>query len=102
MKTSIKTGLLLAVLLSSAFIKQGKTPPEGRSIYERNCVLCHGSDGTKGLLGAKNLQQSKLSDSEYLLVVSNGRKIMPAWKKRLTGEEIKEVVKYIKTIKVNP
>lgn len=71
----------------------------GKSIFEAHCTKCHGADGTKGRYGAKNLQNSKLSDEQYRQIVENGKRIMPSWKKKLSTEQIEEVIHYIKTLK---
>ncbi|WP_316633853.1 cytochrome c [uncultured Flavobacterium sp.] len=71
----------------------------GKDVFEGKCVACHGIDGTKGKWGAINLQRSYLDDLEIFKVVSDGRRIMPSWKKKLTIEEIKSVILYIKTLR---
>jgi cytochrome c6 len=71
----------------------------GREIFESKCAKCHGSDGTKGKWGAKNLQVSKLLDSDMKTIITNGKRIMPAWGKRLTEDEILSVIDYVKTLR---
>lgn len=70
-----------------------------KEIYEKNCVKCHGYDGSKKRWGAKDLKKSKLGDTEINMIISNGRKIMPAWKNTLSEHEIKLVSVYIKTLR---
>jgi cytochrome c6 len=97
------TVLLLTVCsisLLSSFTRSPQTPaPNGKEIFEQKCARCHGNDGTKGLLRAKNLKTSKLSDAEILTTITNGKLIMPSWKKRLTPEQIQQVATYIKTLR---
>lgn len=71
----------------------------GKILFEQNCAKCHGTDGTKGRFGAKNLQTSTLSDEQYFKVIQKGKGIMPSWEKRLTSDRITEIISYIKTLK---
>lgn len=67
----------------------------GKEIYEANCVACHGADGTRGRWGAKNLQKSLLNDEQLLAVIAEGKRIMPAWKKRLPADQLLLVRDYV-------
>lgn len=73
---------------------------EGKTLYERNCSNCHGTDGTRGALGAKNLQRSILADSAVYLQIWNGKRIMPAFRKRLLPEQVADIVLYVKSLRV--
>jgi len=70
----------------------------GKKIFETNCVRCHGNDGTKGKWGAKNLKKTILTDTELQGIISNGKRVMPAWKNALTDKEIESVKEYIKIL----
>jgi cytochrome c6 len=72
---------------------------KGKEIFESKCVKCHGADGTKGKWGAKNLQVSKLSDSDMKTIITNGKRIMPAWGQRLSDDEMLFVIDYVKTLR---
>lgn len=92
----------LALLCSgagAAFPGQPASAPDGKAIFETKCARCHGNDGTKGLLGARNLQTSQLPDAELLQVVTKGRRIMPAWGNRLSNGELQQVVQYVKQLR---
>jgi mono/diheme cytochrome c family protein len=90
---------LMLVFAQAAFPGQKSILPDGKAIFEDKCARCHGRDGTKGLLGAKNLQISHLPDAELLQVVTKGRRIMPAWGKRLSAQELQQVVSYVKQLR---
>lgn len=66
-------------------------------MHERNCVRCHGTTGTKHFLGAKDIQKSKIDDAAIILIIQNGERLMPAYKKKLSVEEINQLTLYIKT-----
>lgn len=67
---------------------------DGKSIYHRECVLCHGEKGNKGVAGSANLTQSMLTLDERVYVITNGRGIMQPYKNKLTPDEIYAVARY--------
>ena len=76
------------------------TSVDGKTIFESNCVVCHGADGVLGMSGAANLQTSKLPDEEVLNVITNGKNgTMAAYKDKLSAEQIKAVADYVKTLR---
>ena len=99
MKLFISITLLVA---TTVMVGKAQLPYEnnnGKKLFEKKCVRCHGTDGTRGLIGAKNLQKTTLTDEQYLYVVSNGRKVMPSWKNKLSTDEINQIITYIKTLR---
>lgn len=83
----------IIVFASLSFKFQQRSPED---LFNKKCSNCHGKDGAKGALGAKNLQFSKMEDSVIVNTIQNGGKKMPAFKKKLTPEEIKILVVYVK------
>jgi mono/diheme cytochrome c family protein len=81
------------------------------TVYSRNCATCHGEDGDakteKGeLYGATDFTSKKWWDKEHPTdaglqrVISAGRRGgMPAFKKRLSTDEIAALAKYIRGFK---
>jgi len=66
---------------------------EGQRIYRSTCYICHADTGSRG----PNLRKSKLKGQAFLKIVINGRKgtQMPAWKGKLTEEEMWKVLAYV-------
>ncbi|AXY78446.1 cytochrome c [Paraflavitalea soli] len=95
------TGSLITVLLLSFIVTGQKAGPgkTGQELFEKHCKQCHGKDGTRGLFGAKNLQTSQLADEALYTTIARGRKIMPAWEKRMDSAELGLVVAYVKTLR---
>lgn len=72
---------------------------DGKTIYQRECILCHGEAGDKGVAGSANLTQSVLSLDERVYVITNGRGIMQPFKNKLTPGEIEAVARYTQELK---
>lgn len=97
MKTLIYISLLfLSINQTEA---QNTTTENGKTIFEHKCQRCHGSDGTKGLFGAKNLQISRLENTELISIISKGKRGMPRWERKLSSAEIESVTTYIKSLR---
>jgi mono/diheme cytochrome c family protein len=79
-------------------------PPEpgtGEYLYIQNCSRCHGADGTKGFLGARNLQKSRLEDPAIVQKIQRGKGLMPSFRKKLTPEEMSLLLLYVKQLRKN-
>lgn len=72
---------------------------EAKELFEGQCKLCHGIDGTLGLNGAKDLTQSTLSKEERIEVITNGRNAMAAYKNEYSPQEIDMLADYVGTLK---
>jgi len=79
---------------------------DAAALYKSKCQICHGADG-KGdtpagkKMGAKDFHSpefAKMSDAELCKITKEGKGKMPAYDKKLTDDQIKELVKYIHTL----
>ncbi|MBS1257555.1 MAG: Cytochrome c6 [Candidatus Scalindua arabica] len=77
-----------------------------KKIFENECEKCHGKDG-KGTkrgkkLGVPNFNdgewQDSVTDEQMINSITNGKKKMPAQKHKLSPEEIKAVVKFVRIL----
>jgi len=73
--------------------------PAVNLVYEQKCAACHGFDGTAGIAGATNLQQSKSDSLSVIQTISNGKNAMPSFKSQLTEEEIHKLVNYLYSLR---
>jgi cytochrome c6 len=69
-------------------------PKSGAEIYSDKCVLCHGDDGKKGLMGAVDLTTSSATHDIVVTTIKNGKNQMTAFGGQLTADEIEAVAKY--------
>ena len=96
MKPRILIGFLFVCALAAA---------DGDSVFKGHCTGCHGSDGKgKAAIGTPDFTSPKtlsgLSDTEVIDIISNGKKgtIMPAWKGKLSDEELAAVAAYVRSL----
>lgn len=80
----------------------------GRAVYEAKCARCHGADGAGRTSMADIVEPPDMTDPEWqrrrsnarmIASVTNGLGQMPAFKKRLTRQEIAAAVAYVRTLK---
>ncbi|PYS85341.1 MAG: hypothetical protein DMF67_01360 [Acidobacteria bacterium] len=89
--------------------RRGKPQVErGREVFVANCARCHGGDGmshtTMGeMTEAPNLTdagwQSRRGNARMIASVVNGRGEMPAFKRKLSRQDITAAVAYIRTLR---
>lgn len=96
------TGMLLlagAVLSASA-----QQPVEG--VYKANCAPCHGAAGDANTPAGKAFKVPsfrsdvvlKESDAGLLTIAKNGKGKMPAWHDKLSEEQLKDLIAFIRTL----
>jgi len=100
-------GFCLCILaVSRGFADPSPAPLEDYSIlsqtlFARHCAECHGVDGraktAKGKrAGATDFTSDWNTDeARGIRIISNGREEMPAFKKKLTAQEIRSVWNYV-------
>ena len=89
-------------LIAGVFAVDQKTG----DLYKSKCQGCHGPDGKATAvgkkLGAKDFQNpdvAKMSEAELMSISTDGKNKMPPYKGKLTDDQIKALVKYIKEMK---
>jgi len=75
----------------------------GADTYKAKCAMCHGANGEgKAAMGTKDLGSAdiqKMSDADLTSAITNGKGKMPAYKGKLTDEQIGDLVKYVRSLK---
>ena len=104
MKTTASFIVLAVALMFSA---SAFAADSGADLFKTKCAACHGADG-KGetamgkRLGIKDLGSAdvqKQSDADLTTAISKGKGKMPGYEGKLTGDQIQELVKFIRTLK---
>ncbi len=101
--------LVATVALASAGTLKAQQPADSASasVYAKMCASCHGPKGTPAPAMAHSMSLSDfanaqamaaVSDSTLRAAVADGKgRAMPAYKTRLTAEQIDGLVRYIRT-----
>ena len=99
--------ILVLAIIATMLAPMAAFAADGAAVYKAKCASCHGPDG-KGetsigksmklkSLGSPEVQ--KVSDAALTTVISDGKAKMPAYKTKLSADEIKALVTYIRTLK---
>jgi cytochrome c55X len=93
--------IVVAVLLAPPRPAAAQTA-DGKSIFEANCLPCHGADLSGGVGKPLNAgsEAADKSDAELTSIITNGvpGTPMPAWGEKLSPEEIAAVLGYIRSV----
>jgi cbb3-type cytochrome c oxidase subunit III len=77
---------------------------EGKALYETKCAQCHGKDGIAKPpgKGSRNFNdpayQSSASEASIVTITAEGRGKMPAYRAKLSDEQIQAVAAHVKTL----
>lgn len=83
--------------------------PDGEGLFQRNCAVCHGDEGRGDGPAAAGLRpppadftdperMGDLSLDDMLKAVSGGKGFMPSFEKLLSPEELRAVLRYIRSL----
>jgi mono/diheme cytochrome c family protein len=75
--------------------------------YKAHCSACHDTTGAGDTMIGKNLKLRSLSsaevqersDDELFAIISKGRNRMPAFDRKLSKDQIRDVVRYLRSLK---
>ncbi len=77
----------------------------GSSVFQSNCAVCHGEDGSGSAVGkslhAPDLRSTKVqmqSNAALARFISEGKGAMPAFKDRLDHQQILDEVHYLRSL----
>ena len=102
-----RTNRVVLALVASSFLLAAPAFGQGAaSLYKSRCAGCHGADG-KGDTGIgrsmhmrslASPEVQKESNQELTTMISDGKGAMPAFKDKLSGAQIKDLVGYIREL----
>lgn len=103
----MKRILTLSAIFCIAVLAVPSFGQSAAELYKSKCVMCHGADGKgKTPMGSKTGVRdfnspvvAKQTDAEMFTLTKDGKNKMPAYKGKLTDAQIKDLVKYIRTLK---
>jgi mono/diheme cytochrome c family protein len=72
---------------------------DGKSLYDAKCTMCHGLDGTAGVMGAADLSKSTIDHSVACAIIKNGKNTMKAFGSELNDAQVDVVAKYVESLR---
>jgi cytochrome c6 len=99
-----KSMVILAMFALVMSIAMPAFAADGAATFKAKCAMCHGADGTKENpgMGVKSLAGADVQKNSYadlVGAVSKGKGKMPAYAGKLSDDEIKGVVAFVRTLK---
>jgi cytochrome c6 len=98
--------LLFSMLVFSLSVIPSMAADSGEALYKTKCAACHGPDGTGSTAAGKKLgthdfhspEVMQESEADMTKIVKAGKNKMPAYKDKLTDEQIKSLVAYVREL----
>jgi mono/diheme cytochrome c family protein len=102
-RTALMGIIFLAALLMCVGLANAQT---AESTYKAKCAACHGADGKGDTAVGKSMKLrdlrsadvQKQTDEELTAWIANGKGAMPAYKDKLTSDQIKQLVEFIRQL----
>jgi cytochrome c6 len=100
MRKTVLISLIIMAVAGAAFA-------DGAAVFTGKCAMCHGKTGAGDTGMGKSMKLrdfatadvQKQTDADLAKIVSDGKGKMPAYKGKLSDDEIKGVVAFIRTLK---
>ncbi len=88
------------------FAAPGFAQNDGADIFKSKCAPCHGADGMAATPAGKALKAAsfkdpaivKTPDADLIAIVKSGKNKMPSFTGKLSDDQIKATVNYIRTL----
>jgi len=99
--------IAILLVISILLLTTAAMADDTAALYKAKCQVCHGPDG-KGdtaigkKIGAKDFHSpevAKISDAELISFIKKGKGKMPSFDGKLTDDQIKSLVLYIRHLK---
>jgi cytochrome c6 len=102
----MKTLLGMVVLLGFLVIARPAMADDTEALYKSKCQVCHGADGKGSPAGQKmgvkdfhDPEVAKQSDADLIKTTKEGKGKMPKYDGKLTDDQIKGLIKFIRSMK---
>jgi cytochrome c5 len=99
----VRTAIVAACVLLVASTTQAQSSVE---LYKTKCAVCHSADGSgdsamgkkTGAHDFRSPEVQKMTDAQLIEVTTQGKNKMPGYDKKLSADEIKGLVAYIREL----
>ncbi len=95
--------VLLALLACSlvAACTSSAVAQDAAGTFKAKCAMCHGADGKGGKMGTRDFASPEVkaeTDAQLTDIVTKGKGKMPAYGGKLSDDDIKGLVTYIRSL----
>ena len=104
----VQSGIItLATALVLGVASNAYAQDDTAVLYKSKCQVCHGADGKGDTAMGKKFaikdfhspEVAKMSDAELFDITKKGKEKMPPYNNRLTDDQIKSLIKYVRSLK---
>jgi cytochrome c6 len=104
MKLNLSSAVIFC--LAASIATPAVAQSAGADVFTSKCALCHGTDGLATTPAGKALKAAsfkdpaiiKTPDAELIAIVKSGKNKMPSFQDKLTDDQIKAAVAYVRTL----
>ena len=98
---------IVALLIFGKVTIAASNQTSAPAIYAKQCASCHGKDGRARTFKAKfnhardltdPMWQDEVSDERLFNSIMNGKKKMPAYRKKLSEEQVNLLIAYVRRL----
>lgn len=105
-RINLVRGLALTALAAGLSLWSLPAAADAAATYKTKCAMCHGADGKADTpvgkkMGAHDFaapEVQKMSDADLIAVTTKGKGQMPAYEKKLSDAEMKDLISYIRQL----
>jgi cytochrome c6 len=101
-----RNNILLLLTVFGVLFALPARADDAASNYKAKCAACHAADGSGDTPAGKAMsvidlrgdEVQKMTDAQLIDATTNGKNKMPAYKGKLTDDQIKQLVGYIRQL----
>ena len=105
-KINLVRGAVLTMMAAALALWSMPAAADAAATYKAKCAMCHGADGKgetpvgkkMGVHDFASPEVQKTTDAELITVTTKGKNKMPAYEKKLSDAEIKDLITYIRQL----
>jgi cytochrome c6 len=95
-----------AILVCAGAVASAWADSPAAGVYKTKCAMCHGAVGDASTPAGKALkvpsftseEALKETDANLLTIAKNGKGKMPAWHDKLSEDQLKDLISFIRTM----
>jgi cytochrome c6 len=106
MNRKLARNTVLSLMLAGAICAAPARADDAATLYKAKCAGCHAPDGSGSTSVGKALKigdlraeaTQKKTDAQLIEITTSGKEKMPAFKDKLTADQIKSLVAYVREL----